>query len=611
MQKPCCVIRDMQTFISSSTTCCFLVVLIVVAEAVAGENKISSELLNYLMLNYRRNNPPADTKATDRPKKARRCCPYNFDSNFCRVVDDRLLCGYNRNVGQSESNNDVKILSDGCRMKGERVECGYIEPPFTNSRRPTVWDTEEVNSDQERESNESTSDSPVNLNPDKLKGKIYPHKGVSTVIPSRVTSSLELKFLFELCVIWLMWFGVFQSRDGKQILLICVAVQWVQANPLFQGLSFQRGFEINFKPWLKEPMVFIKEKWSPFGVFGKKIAVQKRSLDDIIPPKPRPAAPVFENIEEQAIGTAPLNIVPKAPVYTSLPKVPPPPVPLPKPMPIIVNDYPPPSPTVPPISTNMVIMQPTKATNSDLSSVKGNTLYTDISRVESIEKFIQSYEILSSGPPKPVVVPPPPLKPEPLPPPPPLSTPLPPPPPLSTPLPPEPPVVVTPVPPPLVTENPSTAIVPKAPISVLNPNPAPVPLPPSLPQPLPLPPPPSPSSPPSLPPPPGLEISPVPSAPEVPVPITPKAPVPIAPEVPTPVLPKEPIPVKEENKEKPPPAPQEVPKTDVVLKNNTFVKGSKIALQFGSVFLTLMAQFFDRARATIDLITNPPPKFIA
>lgn len=389
-------------------------------------------------------------------------------------------------------------------------------------------------------------------------------------------------------------------------------MQWVQVNPIFQGLSFQRGFEINFKPWIKKPIVFIKEKWSPLGVFGKKISVQKRSLDNIVPPKPRPAAPVFEIIEEQPIGTAPLNIVPKAPVYASLPKVPPPLVPLPKPLPIIVNDYP---PIVPPISTNMVIVQPTKADNSDLSSIKGNTLYTDISRVESIEKYIQGYEISPSGQLKPVGVPPTPLKPEPLP-----SQPIP------ILLPPKPPVVVTPVPSPPVIENPSTVLIPKPPATVLSTNPAPVPPSPSpsLPPPpgvevsppptlskvpatVPLPPPPS------LPPPsPGLEMSPPPIAPSIPIPITPTTPIPI-PEAPTPVLPKEPIPEKEENKEKPPPVPsvpQEVPKTDIVLKNNTFVKGSRVALQFGSVFLTLMAQFFDRARATIDLMTNPPPQFV-
>lgn len=160
-------------------------VLTVFSEVVAEESY--NELRNYLMLSHRKNEPLERTDIGDKPKKVQRCCPYNFDSSFCRVVDDRLLCGYNRNVGQPESRNDFKELADGCRMRGDRVECGYIEPPFANTRRPPAVDTEEVRSDIERDSNES----PVNTNPDKLKAKLHPHVYASTADPSPITRCVE------------------------------------------------------------------------------------------------------------------------------------------------------------------------------------------------------------------------------------------------------------------------------------------------------------------------------------------------------------------------------------------------------------------------------------
>ncbi|XP_075981767.1 uncharacterized protein LOC142980283 [Anticarsia gemmatalis] len=349
-----------------------------------------------------------------------------------------------------------------------------------------------------------------------------------------------------------------------KIALLFVIVQWIEVNgdPFFQGLSFQRGFEINFKPLERKPFKFLKEKWSPFGVFGKKIEIHKRSLDDMVPQPPlrvpRPAAPVFEHFDEiEHIGTGPLLILPKpvtkppvssVPIIISTPKpavviqissVKPPPLPVP--MPIIVNELPPlpeKPHAVPPISSNMVIIHPKKITKVP---VPPKALYTDISNEESVKEFIHT-----KPPPPPVEVKPPVPVPE----------------------------VPKPPPPPEVPPPPPVKLVVPPPVS-------------------PVPPPP---------------VSPVPPPPE-------------AAKAAEKVVVKEVELVEEVKEEKEVTELKEkkeikeemfhhhpiIPKTDIHLKDNALIKGSKMALQFGTVFLSLMAQFFDSARATIDQMTNPPP----
>nr|XP_053614660.1 uncharacterized protein LOC128677672 [Plodia interpunctella] len=73
------------------------------------------------------------------PAHRKRCCPYDFDSRICKVVNDRYLCGFNKNVGRPESNDRAVELSDGCRLRNGRLECGYVEGPFNNPRRPPVF----------------------------------------------------------------------------------------------------------------------------------------------------------------------------------------------------------------------------------------------------------------------------------------------------------------------------------------------------------------------------------------------------------------------------------------------------------------------------------------
>lgn len=76
--------------------------------------------------------------------RQRRCCPYEFDRNICKVLDDRVLCGYNKNIGLAESKDSVVELHGGCRLRGDRLECGYHDSPYINSRRPPFDDNNDV-----------------------------------------------------------------------------------------------------------------------------------------------------------------------------------------------------------------------------------------------------------------------------------------------------------------------------------------------------------------------------------------------------------------------------------------------------------------------------------
>ncbi|CAH4030383.1 unnamed protein product [Pieris brassicae] len=93
--------------------------------------------------------------ATRRNKK--RCCPYNFNSKFCRTIGDRLLCGYNTNVGTPRNSDKIVNLNNGCIIRGGRLECGYVEPPYINSRRPPGWDQAPVYENEDIENDVDSS----------------------------------------------------------------------------------------------------------------------------------------------------------------------------------------------------------------------------------------------------------------------------------------------------------------------------------------------------------------------------------------------------------------------------------------------------------------------
>ncbi|CAK1552511.1 unnamed protein product [Leptosia nina] len=91
-------------------------------------------------------------------KIRKRCCPYNFDGKICRTVGDRLLCGYNRNIGSPRGDDGLVNLNNGCIIRRGRLECGYIEPPYMNSRRPPVRDEQQVPNENINEENESDNE---------------------------------------------------------------------------------------------------------------------------------------------------------------------------------------------------------------------------------------------------------------------------------------------------------------------------------------------------------------------------------------------------------------------------------------------------------------------
>ncbi|XP_022834045.1 uncharacterized protein LOC111361847 [Spodoptera litura] len=265
---------------------------------------------------------------------------YDFDSTLCKTVGDRVLCGYNKNVGTPESLVDDTTVSlpGGCRIRKGRVECGYR---------------------------------------------------LIIVLKSNAV-------LIVLCSGFLYTFA-----SGSQVTFLIVAVLWSESNgtPLFQGISFQRGFEINFKPLPRNPISFIKEKWSPFGVFGKKHIIQKRQAFDnlmatgaqgppVVPLSVEPVrpAPVYERIEDPGLLQTPFLVtLPQStvrpvivssplppPVSPILPQASPRPVLIPSsvsvPPSVIVTPIPPVISSVPPPAGIQEIIQipPRRPINSDL-----------------------------------------------------------------------------------------------------------------------------------------------------------------------------------------------------------------------------------------------------
>ncbi|KAF9424884.1 hypothetical protein HW555_000185 [Spodoptera exigua] len=239
-----------------------------------------------------------------------------------------------------------------------------------------------------------------------------------------------------------------------EVIFLIVAVLWSESNgiPLFQGISFQRGFEINFKPLPRNPISFIKEKWSPFGVFGRKHVIQKRQVLDnllvagaqgppIVPlsvePVPRPA-PVYERIEEPGLLQTPFLVtLPEStarPLIISSPLPPPaspvltqgtpprpvlissPPSEQPNvviiPSPPVLSSVPPPAgiqevqiPPGRPIISDIPLLRPPAPTREGIPPIStnmvvppGSGLFTDITRAVPVGGNVDSVQP-SPGPP--------------------------------------------------------------------------------------------------------------------------------------------------------------------------------------------------------------------
>ncbi|XP_047996726.1 uncharacterized protein LOC125234504 [Leguminivora glycinivorella] len=60
---------------------------------------------------------------------------YVYDLNRCQYVDDRVLCGYDKNPDEPRK-KEVIDLDDLCRSHGDRIECGYVTGPYPDPYNP-------------------------------------------------------------------------------------------------------------------------------------------------------------------------------------------------------------------------------------------------------------------------------------------------------------------------------------------------------------------------------------------------------------------------------------------------------------------------------------------
>lgn len=51
---------------------------------------------------------------------------YDYDDKLCKSINGRILCGYNKNHGEILRNTDTSDLNEDCRMRNDRIECGYV-----------------------------------------------------------------------------------------------------------------------------------------------------------------------------------------------------------------------------------------------------------------------------------------------------------------------------------------------------------------------------------------------------------------------------------------------------------------------------------------------------
>ncbi|XP_046970393.1 uncharacterized protein LOC124537562 [Vanessa cardui] len=142
-------------------------------DSIETQSKAPGQKLSYL----------ESTEQVKKERKRKRCCPYNFDGKLCRTVGDRVLCGYNRNVGGPENDEDL-VLQNGCRIRKGRLECGYNEPPFLNSRRPPVSDYALP---------EETDNNLIELDVSSKEEKIQKLNLLSTDKPKLTTRCVEIK----------------------------------------------------------------------------------------------------------------------------------------------------------------------------------------------------------------------------------------------------------------------------------------------------------------------------------------------------------------------------------------------------------------------------------
>lgn len=57
---------------------------------------------------------------------------YDYDENACKIINGRILCGYNKNVGEIPDDKVISNINGDCQLRDDRIECGYVpgnKPP--------------------------------------------------------------------------------------------------------------------------------------------------------------------------------------------------------------------------------------------------------------------------------------------------------------------------------------------------------------------------------------------------------------------------------------------------------------------------------------------------
>ncbi|KPJ09651.1 hypothetical protein RR48_13285 [Papilio machaon] len=95
--------------------------------------EVTSETENSTSSQYLRSNLTIQYLTT---KASNNSNGYGFDETICKEKNDRILCGYNKNKDNLGIEEMLEETENGCRIRGDRLECGYLVGPFTNPRRP-------------------------------------------------------------------------------------------------------------------------------------------------------------------------------------------------------------------------------------------------------------------------------------------------------------------------------------------------------------------------------------------------------------------------------------------------------------------------------------------
>lgn len=51
---------------------------------------------------------------------------YDYDEKLCKIINGRILCGYNKNIGEIQDDKVIFNIDDNCQIRDDRIECGYV-----------------------------------------------------------------------------------------------------------------------------------------------------------------------------------------------------------------------------------------------------------------------------------------------------------------------------------------------------------------------------------------------------------------------------------------------------------------------------------------------------